>query len=138
MDDCRPLGKGRGHHQVGCSENGWAATAAQKTFTAGQAVGLCVDIARIHSNFCTEVAHTFQVKIYRARADDASTGHRHFGLVKTTHQWPKYTDGSAHFTDQIVVTESLDLLRANANRSPAGFHLGAERFQNPTHESDIA
>src|SRR5262245_35711799 len=78
------------------------------------------------------------MQINRPIANDTATGQRNAGFLAPAEQWAKNTNGRAHFPDNIVGRDTVDLLGSHSHGAARTLHLRTEVSENLEHVIRVA
>ena len=78
------------------------------------------------------------MQINRPIANDTAAGQRDAGFLAPTQQRSQNTNGRAHFPDDIVRRDTVDLLGSHSHGAARAFHLRTEVSENLQHVIRIA
>ena len=131
------FGQHGGHHHIRGPQHRRPGASAQKDFRADQAGGLRLDVPALDGQLGAQVTHAFQVQVDGPGTNDATAGQGDFGVVLPSQQGAENADRAAHFADEVVVADRLELGRAHGDGVALDRDPGAERGEDFGHEMDI-
>src|ERR1043166_6052021 len=78
------------------------------------------------------------MQINRSIANDTAARQRNAGLLTTTQQWSQDANGRAHFPDNVVWRNTVNLFGGHGYGATRAFHLCTEVRQNLEHVIRVA
>ena len=96
------------------------------------------DVAAFHAHCRAKGFEAFQMQINRAIANDTAAGQCDAGFLAPTQQRSKNTNGRAHFANDIVGRDTVDLLGSHSHGAARAFHLRTQMSENLEHVIRIA
>ena len=96
------------------------------------------NVAALYAHRGAERFEAFQMQINRPVANYATTRQSDGRFLAPTQQWSKNTNRRAHFSNNVVRRNRIDLFRSDTHGAAGAFHLCAEVHQDLQHVMRVA
>src|SRR4051812_8725960 len=97
-----------------------------------------MDIAGLDFDFGAQRGDALQVEVDGPGTNDAPARQGDGRFAQARQERPENTDGSAHFADQIVVTDPFDLVSLDGQGVAYELYVGSDGTEDLAHEPHIA
>src|SRR4029077_19347089 len=133
FDDGHAVGQHGCHHYVVCAEHSRTECAVHADLCCAQFGRENFNVAALHAHGGAERFESFQMQINRPVANYATTRQSDGRFLAPTQQWSKNTYRRAHFSNNVVCRNRIDLFRDDTHVAAGAFHLRAEVHQDLQH-----